>query len=104
DHLRNHPIVILEAPPGAGKSTILPLHLLDEPWLADKKIILLEPRRLATRSVAMRMAELKNESIGESVGYRIRFESRIGKTTRLEVVTEGILTRLIQKDNALEDV
>lgn len=104
EKLAQHPVVILEAPPGAGKSTVLPLHLLDEPWLAGKKIILLEPRRLAARSVAMRMADLRNETAGETIGYRIRFETRSGKNTRLEVVTEGILTRMIQNDNALESV
>lgn len=97
------PVVILEAPPGAGKSTVLPLHLLQEPWLQNRKVILLEPRRLAARSVAMRMAELRKENIGETIGYRVRFDSCVGKKTRLEVVTEGILTRIIQKDNALED-
>lgn len=96
--------VILQAPPGAGKSTVLPLQLLEEPWLAGKKIIMLEPRRLAARSVAMRMASLLNEEPGETVGYRVRFETRVSERTRLEVVTEGILTRMIQTDNALEDV
>ncbi len=104
DNLATNPVVLLEAPPGAGKSTVLPLQLLDEPWLANKKIIMLEPRRLAARSVAMRLAELRNESVGGTVGYRVRFESCIGERTRLEVLTEGILTRLIQKDSALEDV
>lgn len=102
--LGQHPVVILEAPPGAGKSTVLPLHLLDEPWLQRQKIILLEPRRLAARSVAMRMADLKEQSIGDTIGFRIRFETRSGKNTRLEVVTEGILTRMIQSDNALEGI
>src|SRR5918993_4908774 len=89
--LEQQPVVILQAPPGAGKSTILPLHLLDEPWLRGKKIVLLEPRRLAARSVALRMADIRKEHIGQTVGYRIRFETRVGKNTRLEVVTEGIL-------------
>ena len=97
-------VLILEAPPGAGKSTVLPLHLLDEQWLEDRKIIMLEPRRLAARSVAMRLADLHNESVGDTIGYRVRFDSRIGKNTRLEVVTEGILTRILQQDNTLEDV
>lgn len=104
EKLNNQSVVVLEAPPGAGKSTILPLHLLDESWLQNKKIIMLEPRRLAARSVAMRMAELKDESAGQTIGYRVRFDSRVGKQTRLEVVTEGILTRMIQQDNSLEDV
>lgn len=96
--------VILQAPPGAGKSTILPLELLDESWLHNKKVILLEPRRLAAKSVAQRMASLRNENVGNTVGYRVRFETRVSDGTKLEVVTEGILTRMIQSDNALEDV
>ena len=104
EKLSSQRVVILEAPPGAGKSTILPLQLLDEPWLVHKKIVLLEPRRLAAKAVAMRMAELRKQEIGEEIGYRIRFESRTSTTTRLEVVTEGILTRIIQNDNALEGI
>ena len=96
--------LILQAPPGAGKSTIVPLALMDELWLQGKKIIMLEPRRLAARSVAMRMASLLEEEIGKRVGYRVRFENRVSNQTCVEVVTEGILTRLIQRDNALEDV
>lgn len=96
--------VILQAPPGAGKSTIVPLQLLQEPWLAGKKIIMLQPRRLAARSVAVRMADLLEEKVGETVGYRIRFENVVGKNTRIEVVTEGILTRMLQTDNALEGI
>lgn len=99
-----HTKLILQAPPGAGKSTILPLQVLQEPWLQGKKIIMLEPRRLAARSVAMRMAQLLNEDVGETVGYRVRFENRVCATTRIEVVTEGILTRMIQTDNALEGI
>jgi ATP-dependent helicase HrpB len=96
--------LIIQAPPGAGKSTVLPFELLNEPWLFGKKILLLEPRRLAARAVAARMAELKNEEVGETIGYRVRFENRIGRSTRIEVVTEGILTRMLQNDNALENV
>jgi ATP-dependent helicase HrpB len=99
-----HRVVIVEAPPGAGKSTVLPLHLLKESWLAESKTVMLEPRRLAARSVAMRMADLLEEEVGQTVGYRVRFENRVGQNTRLEVVTEGILTRIIQKDNALEGI
>lgn len=95
--------LIIQAPPGAGKSTLLPLALLDAPYLNGKKIIMLEPRRLATRSIAMRMAELLNEEVGATVGYRIRFDNRISEHTKIEVVTEGILTRMLQSDNALED-
>jgi ATP-dependent helicase HrpB len=97
-------IIILQAPPGAGKSTVLPLQLLSEPWLDGKKMIMLEPRRLAARSVAYRMASLQNETIGETIGYRIRFETKVTSKTRIEVVTEGILTRMIQSDNTLEGV
>lgn len=103
EKLNRHPVVILQAPPGAGKSTILPIELMSEPWLAGKKIIMLEPRRLAARSVAMRMASLTNCEPGQEIGYRIRFESRTGPRTKVEVVTEGILTRLLQRDNALTD-
>jgi len=104
DRLASNRIVILQAPPGAGKSTILPLRLLDEQWLRGRKILMLEPRRLATRSVALRMASLLDEEAGKTIGYRVRFESVVSSQTRCEVVTEGILTRMIQSDNALEDV
>ncbi|HQQ92931.1 MAG TPA: ATP-dependent helicase HrpB [Bacteroidia bacterium] len=99
-----HNTLVLSAPPGAGKSTLLPLALRHEPWLEGKKILMLEPRRLAARSVALRMAKLLEEEIGQGVGYRIRFETHVGKHTKLEVLTEGILTRMLQDDNALEDV
>lgn len=102
--LASDPIVILQAPPGAGKSTVLPLELLNEPWLKGKKILMLEPRRLAAKAVSARMASSLKEEPGETVGYRIRFESRIGKNTRIEVLTEGILTRMLQNDNALDNV
>jgi ATP-dependent helicase HrpB len=102
--LQHNPVIILQAPPGAGKSTVLPLELLHESWLRGKKILMLEPRRLAARSVASRMADLLEEDIANTVGYRIRFENRIGKHTRIEVVTEGILTRMLQNDNALEHI
>ncbi|MFM2136567.1 MAG: hypothetical protein RL021_1967 [Bacteroidota bacterium] len=95
---------VLQAPPGAGKSTVLPLHLLEEPWLNGKKILMLEPRRLAAKAVAWRLAEQLGEEPGDTVGYRIRFENRIGKSTRIEIVTEGILTRMLQVDNALEGI
>jgi len=96
--LREHPRLVLEAPPGAGKTTQVPPALLDEPWLHGKKIILLEPRRLAARAAAEFMARRFDEPVGQTVGYRIRFESRIGAGTRIEVVTEGILTRMLQDD------
>jgi ATP-dependent helicase HrpB len=101
--LAENRIVILQAPPGAGKSTVLPLQLVNESWLSGKKIIMLEPRRLAARSVAMRMASLLEEEVGQSVGYRVRFENKVSEQTRIEVVTEGILTRMIQRDNSLEN-
>lgn len=102
--LRSTSIVILQAPPGAGKSTILPINLLDESWLAGKKIVMLEPRRLAARAVAARMASLREEDTGDTVGYSVRFESKVSSRTRLHIVTEGILTRMIQSDNSLEDI
>lgn len=103
-HFSQSNSLIIQAPPGAGKSTLLPLALLEEPWLKGKKIIMLEPRRLATKSIAQRMASMIGENTGESVGYRIRFESAISDKTRLEVITEGILTRMMHSDNALENV
>jgi ATP-dependent helicase HrpB len=96
--------LIVNAPPGAGKSTLLPLALLEEAWLNGKKILMLEPRRLAAKTIAARMSSLLGDEVGQTVGYRIRFENRIGKNTRIEVVTEGILTRMLHDDNALEDV
>jgi ATP-dependent helicase HrpB len=96
--------VVLEAPPGAGKTTIVPLALIDEPWLAGRKILMLEPRRIATRAAAYRMASLLGESPGETVGYRMRLESKTGRHTRIEVITEGILTRMLQQDPALDGV
>jgi ATP-dependent helicase HrpB len=101
--LQKRSTVILQAPPGAGKSTVLPLQLLNEKWLQGKKIIMLEPRRLAAKAVAHRLAEHLGELPGKTVGYRIRFEQKISKDTRIEIVTEGILTRMLQRDNALED-
>jgi ATP-dependent helicase HrpB len=102
--LRDHPIVILVAPPGAGKSTVLPLALLNERFLREQKIVMLEPRRLAARTVAARMSQLLGESPGGTIGYRIRFETAVSKNTRCEVITEGILTRMIQADNSLQGV
>jgi ATP-dependent helicase HrpB len=104
NHLNNSNTLIVNAPPGAGKSTLLPLTLIEETWLARKKIIMLEPRRLAAKSIASRMAELWGDKVGETIGYRIRFENRISTQTKIEVVTEGILTRMLHTDNALENV
>lgn len=101
--LNNHNTVILEAAPGAGKSTVVPLELMNESWLGDKKIIMLEPRRLAAKSVAKRMASQLHEDVSERVGYRVRMEQAISKKTKIEVVTEGILVRLLQNDNALSE-
>lgn len=96
--------LVLEAPPGAGKTTQVPLALLDAPWLEGRRIIMLEPRRVAARSAAQFMARQLGEEVGGTVGYRIRFESRISARTRIEVVTEGILTRMLQDDPLLEGV
>ena len=96
--------VVLEAPPGAGKTTLVPLALMDEAWLAGKKILMLEPRRIATKSAAHRMASLLNENVGQSVGYRMRLDTKTSKHTKVEVITEGILTRMLQSDPSLEDV
>jgi ATP-dependent helicase HrpB len=97
-------VAVLQAPPGAGKTTIVPLALLDEPWRGDDRIVMLEPRRLATRAAARRMAALRREAVGEVVGYRTRDDRAVGPQTRVEVVTEGILTRRLQRDPALEGV
>ncbi|HEX6396018.1 MAG TPA: ATP-dependent helicase HrpB, partial [Steroidobacteraceae bacterium] len=95
---------VVEAPPGAGKSTVVPIALLDQPWLRGGKLLMLEPRRLATRAVATRMAATLGESVGETVGYRMRLETRVSRRTRIEVVTEGVFTRMLQSDPALEGV
>lgn len=95
---------VLVAPPGAGKTTRIPLALLAESWLIGKRILMLEPRRLAARSAARYMSALLGEQVGETVGYRIRFDTCIGPRTRIEVITEGILTRMLQTDPALENV
>jgi len=104
EHLAKKNTLIISAPPGAGKSTLLPLALMEETWLKGQKILMLEPRRLAAKSIATRMASLLGEEVGKRIGYRIRFEKRVSKETRIEVLTEGILTRMLQSDNALEGV
>jgi len=95
--------VVLSAPPGSGKTTVIPLKLLDEPWLQGK-ILMLEPRRLAARAAAARMAQLLGERPGETVGYRVRFDNCVSAKTRIEVLTEGILTRRLQRDPELSGV
>jgi ATP-dependent helicase HrpB len=95
---------VLQAPPGAGKTTRVPLALVDEPWLAGCKIVMLEPRRLAARAAAKRMADLLGERVGETVGYRVRLDSAVSRRTRVEVVTAGVFLRQIQDDPGLEGV
>ncbi len=95
---------VLVAPPGAGKTTLVPLALLDEPWVAGGRIVMLEPRRLATRAAATRMAALLGEPVGHTVGYRTRLESAVSAATRIEVVTEGLLVRRLQSDPGLDGV
>ena len=95
---------VLQAPPGAGKTTRVPLALLDEPWLAGGRIIMLEPRRLAARAAARRMAATLGERVGATVGYRMRLETQVGPRTRIEVVTEGVLARFLQTDPALDGI
>ena len=102
--LRQVRTAVLVAPPGAGKTTRGPLWLLDALWAADKKILVLEPRRLAARAAAERMAATLNEDVGETIGLRVRFGSKVSRKTRIEVVTEGIFTRLILDDPSLEGV
>ena len=102
--LAAHPRLVLEAPPGAGKTTQVPLALLDADWLGGRKIVMLEPRRVAARAAAGFMAKQLGEAVGETVGYRIRFENKVSAKTRIEVVTEGILTRMLQDDPLLEGV
>lgn len=96
--------LVLEAPPGAGKTTVVPLALLNAPWRNGKKIIVLEPRRLAARNAASRMASLLGERCAETVGYRVRMDNCVGANTVIEVVTEGVFTRMLQADPTLDDV
>ncbi len=102
--LADNPTALIIAPPGAGKTTGVPLALLDAPWLAGQKIILLEPRRLAARAAAARMAEILGEPVGQTVGFRVRGETRVSGKTRIEVVTEGIFSRLILDDPSLDGI
>src|SRR5215217_2393345 len=102
--LRQRHAAVLVAPPGAGKTTRVPLVLADEPWAANKKILVLEPRRLAARAAAGRMAVTLKENVGETVGLRVRFGSKVSRKTRIEVVTEGIFTRLVLDDPSLDGI
>src|SRR5580658_2083944 len=95
---------VLVAPPGAGKTTVTPLALMGEPWAAGGKLIVLEPRRIAARAAAERMAWTLGEKVGETVGYRVRLASRVSARTRIEVVTEGVFTRMILDDPGLDGV
>ena len=104
DALTQRHSAVLVAAPGAGKTTVVPLWLLDQPWLGDRRVVMLEPRRLATRAAAQRMASLLGEPVGRTVGYQTRDERHIGERTRIEVVTEGVLTRRLQHDPELPGV
>jgi ATP-dependent helicase HrpB len=102
--LARNDVAVLVAPPGAGKTTRVPLVLLDEPWAKDRKILVLEPRRLAARAAAARMASTLREQVGDTVGLRVRFDSKVTKRTRIEIVTEGVFTRLVLDDPSLEGI
>jgi ATP-dependent helicase HrpB len=100
--LDGHARAVLEAPPGAGKTTRVPLARLEAPWVGDRAIVMLEPRRVAARAAAHYMARGLGEQPGDTVGYRVRLDTRVGPRTRIEVVTEGVLTRMLEEDPALE--
>ncbi len=102
--LRSRNTAVLVAPPGAGKTTRVPLILADEPWVQDRRILVLEPRRLAARAAAERMAKTLGERVGDTVGLRVRFGSKISRKTRIEILTEGVFTRLILDDPMLEGI
>ena len=102
--LRDASNAVLVAPPGAGKTTLVPLSLLDEPWLGDGRILVLEPRRLAARAAARRMSDLRGEALGQTVGLTTRLDRAVSDATRIEVVTEGLLVRRLQSDPGLEGV
>ncbi|TCZ73428.1 ATP-dependent helicase HrpB [Paenibacillus albiflavus] len=108
DHLKEtlhaHQNAVLAAPPGAGKTTRIPLAIMNEPWLGGKRILMLEPRRLAARTAARYMAAAIGEQVGQTVGYRVKQDTRVSAKTRIEVITEGVLTRMLQADPSLEDV
>ncbi|PXA85133.1 ATP-dependent helicase HrpB, partial [Caulobacter sp. D5] len=102
--LSDRETAVLVAPPGAGKTTAVPLALLGESWVGDGKIVMLEPRRLAARAAAARMAQTLGEAVGETVGFRVRLQSKVSAKTRVEVVTEGVFTRMILDDPGLDGV
>ena len=104
DALRDHSAVVVTAPPGAGKSTLLPLTLYQGQAKADEKVVLLEPRRVAARQIAERMAEMTHTAVGDLIGYRVRFESKVSTHTRIEVLTEGVLTRMMVDDPTLDSI
>ena len=104
DALRRRPVVILEAPPGTGKTTRVPPALLEQPWLGDQRVVLLEPRRVAARAAARRIAGERSEAVGDTVGIRTRNHTRVGPETRIEVVTEGVLTRMLLADPSLAGI
>jgi ATP-dependent helicase HrpB len=103
-HLAANRDVVLTAPPGSGKTTCVPAALMDEPWLNGGKILMLEPRRLAARNCARYIARKRGENVGESVGYQVRLERRVSAATRLEIVTEGLLTQRLLSDPELSGV
>ncbi len=103
-HFRDHENLTLEAPAGAGKTTVVPLKFLSEAWLGSGKIIMLEPRRIAARAAAKRMSEILGSRLGDDIGYRVKMDHKVTKKTSIEVVTEGILIRMIQNDPELKDV
>lgn len=103
-HLAARRELVIEAPPGAGKTTLVPLSLLGEPWLGSQKILVLEPRRLAARAASHRMAELLGEIPGQTIGHRMRLDTNVGADTRVEVITEGVFTRMLQNDPSLDGV
>lgn len=104
DALRDHPAVVVTAPPGAGKSTLLPLTIHQGLAQATDKVVVLEPRRVAARQIAERMAEMTGTDVGDRVGYRVRFESKVSAATRIEVLTEGVLTRMMVDDPTLDGI